>query len=210
MRKSVVSTLIICLLALAGFGYVALSGSSQVGDFNYARFSADRSDAAGVRLAVIEDLRCPSCRRHHLEVLPKVLQRYAPAQRPVVYYVPYPVTRSDSMALGIKAQSYAAHHRVPLHEVNQALYEADSTRLSLDEAEALLARRFGAIAPDARAALDAESERKLREDARYLSSLGIASTPTVIVDGAVLQGPKAEVLQEYIDKALERQARRGG
>lgn len=210
MRKSLLSTIVVCVLALLGFAYVVLSGSSQIGDFNYARFSAEGSGDAPVRIAVIEDLRCPSCRRHHLEVLPKVLDKYTPAQRPTVYYAPYPVTRSDSMALSVKAQSYATFHHRPLHEVNQALYEADSTRLSLDEAESLLARRFGAIDAAGRAALDAESERTLRENARYLSSLGIASTPTLIVNGVVLQGPKSEVLQQHIDKALDAQRPRGG
>jgi protein-disulfide isomerase len=209
LPKSLISTAAVVLLALLGFAYVALSGSPRIGDFNYARFTAEGSSTAPVHIAVIEDLRCPSCRRNHLDVLQKVLPRYTPTQQAVVYYVPYPVTRSDSMALSVKALSYADFHKRPFSEISLALYKADSTRLSLDEAEALLAREFGPIAADARAALDAQSQERLREQNRYLSSIGIVSTPTVIVNGAVLQGPKAEVLAEYIEKALDH-SRHGG
>lgn len=209
MLKPLISTLAVALLALLGFAYVALSGSPEIGDFDYARFTAEGSDTAPVRIAVIEDLRCPSCRRNHLDVLSKILPKYTPAGQAVVYYVPYPVTRSDSMALSAKALSYASFHKRPFSEISLALYQADSTRLSLDEAEALLAREFGPIPADARAALDEASQQQLREQNRYLSSIGIVSTPTVIVNGAVLQGPKAEVLDEHIEKALER-SRHGG
>lgn len=204
MRNTVVSTLLVLGLAAAGFAYVALSGAATVEGFDYARFEPVGDAAAPVKVAVIEDLRCPSCRKTNLEILPQALGEYVARRQVVVYHVPFTFTRSDSLALGVLARSHSVHHGVPLHEVNAALYRADSPRLSLEAAEALLVERFGEVAADAREELERVAAQRLRDDGKYLARLGISQTPTVIVDDVVLHAPAAALLRQHIELALAR------
>jgi|GEM_PF-6025510 len=201
MRKSLFATIALFFFALIGLAYVLASGPERLPEFDYSRYLPESQYLAPVRIAVIEDLRCPGCRKSHMEVLPKVLDLVERTDFAVVH-IPYPVARVDSLALNVMAQTYAIYHgRLP-SEVNALLFEADAPRLSMAQAENLLLSRYGAIDSTLRADLELAAERTLRENVRYLRSLGIGTVPTVIVNGVVLHAPRAEVLAEQIRAAF--------
>lgn len=201
MPKSAYATLLVFVFAISGLAYVLASGPERLPEFDYARYLPASELDAPVKIAVIEDLRCPGCRIAHMEVLPKALEFSASEPAPALVHIAYPVARTDSLALNVLARSYARHHRRDVGEVNDLLFAADSPRLSLEQAEQLLEQRYGAIDPQQRGSIEQAVEKQLREDIRYLRSLGISTVPTVIVNGTVLHGPKAEVLAEHIRAA---------
>jgi protein-disulfide isomerase len=201
MPRSALLSALVFVLAFSGLAYVLASGPEQMPEFSYARYFGESAQAAPVRIAVIEDLRCPGCRKSHVEVLPRALSELADEVQPELVHITYPVARSDSLELAVLAQTYARYHERPGAEVSALLFEADAPRLSLKQAEDLLLKRYGAVDPDERKAIEDAAEKQLREDASYLRSLGIASVPTVIVNGVVLHAPRAEVLIEHIRSA---------
>lgn len=201
MPKSALLSALVFALAFSGLAYVLASGPEQMPEFSYSRYFAESAQAAPVRIAVIEDLRCPGCRKSHVEVLPRALSELADEVQPELVHITYPVARSDSLALAVLAQTYARFHERPAAEISALLFEADAPRLSLEQAEEVLLKRYGTVDPARRPAIEQAAEKQLREDAGYLRSLGIASVPTVIVNGAVLHAPRAEVLIEHIRSA---------
>jgi len=201
MPKSVLLSLCIFALALAGLVYVLVSGPTQLPEFSYSRYFSDSAQPAAVRIAVIEDLRCPGCRKSHVEVLPRALSEFAGELQPEVVHITYPVARSDSLAMAVLAQTYARFHARSGAEVSGLLFEADSPRLSLDQAEALLLKHYGPVDPEQRSGIEQAAEKQLKDDASYLRSLGIGSVPTLIVNGTVLHAPRAEILIEHIRTA---------
>lgn len=156
---------------------------------------------APITFIEFSDFECPYCRRHSLEVMPRLLAAYPDQIRYV--YKDYPITSIHPNAIPAAEAAQCANEQGAFWEYHNLLFEMQlelgpeaymeyATELDLDmDAFSLCVqeRRYAEI---------------VRADYDYASSLGVRSTPTFFINGiAVIGALPFEEIARIIDAELD-------
>ena len=162
--------------------------------------------SAPVTMAVFEDFRCPGCQNFELNVMPDIRREYVDDGRVRVAYfdlpVVAPVTASEHVArVGecVFRQSNDAfwEMKTPLYRAQQQLGDARRVvELALTYAPGIDAGALDACLADP------SSLQAVRDDATLAVRLEVRATPTVFVNGRMVDSPSATAVRAALDAAL--------
>ncbi|MFC7142808.1 DsbA family protein [Halosimplex aquaticum] len=148
------------------------------------------SDDAPVTVGVYKDLACPACRQFNAQVKPNIASEYV--EQGVVRYEHY-----DFPLDMHEPQSYTAANaaRAVQHEADDETFFAFTDRLFDNQSDlgpgtyADLADEEGVDGDAVRSAAEGRTFRTvIREDKQQGIDAGVRGTPTVVVDGSMLDG----------------------
>lgn len=216
--RFMVGTLLLAFGLGLSVGYVVWGGSptSSTDTSQYAQTSQDNTrydipihdddptwgpEDAPITMIEFSDFECPYCRRHSLDVLPRLLAAY-PGQIRYVYK-DFPLTSIHPNAIPAAEAAQCAHEQDAFWEFHDLLFEM---RLELG-LEAYM-EYAGELDLDMDAFTLCVEERRYTEivlaDYDFASSLGVRSTPTFFINGiAVLGALPLEEFERIIDAELD-------
>jgi protein-disulfide isomerase len=157
------------------------------------------SDAA-VTIVEFTDYGCPFCRRHALEVLPGLLERYGDTIRYAVRHFPIPALTPNALAAADAAE--CAHRQGRYWEYREAvLRETASLSAELLQATAVAVgldtESFG------RCLADPATRDAVEGDILDAWEHGVTGTPTFFINGRRFVGARPlEELELYVGLAL--------
>lgn len=178
--------------------------SSRTGPYEDALFHDPTSPVAGnpegdVTIVEFFDYNCPYCRK----VAPMIAEfsRNDPKLR--IIYKEFPVLGPDSMYAAQAALAARLQNRY--HEFHRALMQASG---SLAEEQILqIAREVGLDTTKLKANMrDPAIAEAIERNLALARELGLFATPSLVIDGQVLQGAvKRDKLEELIDQVRQGQ-----
>ena len=156
---------------------------------------------AAVTIVEFTDYGCPFCRRHAVEVLPDLLERYGDSIRYVVRHFPIPALTVNAIAAAEAAE--CAHRQGRFWDYKEALLRATDALT-----EETLRGQTTAAGLDAEPFMRCLDERATREiverDILDAWRHGVTGTPTFFINGRRFRGARPlEELELYIQLALQ-------
>lgn len=159
---------------------------------------------APVVLVVYSDYRCPFCAKFSRDTEPQLVDKYVEAGKLRIEWRDLPIFGEESMVAARAGRAAAAQGR--FWEFNSALYAAapDRGHPTFDQA-ALRGFAQQAGVPDldrfARDAADTSVDSDIAADALEANMIGVASTPSFVIDGyPVLGAQPLSAFEQLIEK----------
>jgi len=158
------------------------------------------SEDARITIIEFSDYECPFCKQWHLEVWPKIQEKYGDQVRLV--YRDFPLSSIHANAIpaaeaancaGEQDQYWGFNEQLLSGdmEFNRTSYEKMAQNLNLDLAsfqECLDENRF---------------QKEVEDDMNYAAELGVRSTPTFFINGLAVVGAQPfDVFEKIIDMEL--------
>jgi protein-disulfide isomerase len=155
---------------------------------------------AAITIIEFSDYECPYCRKWHLEVFPRLRQKYPDQLRFV--FRDFPLTSIHPNAVPAANAANCANDQGKFWEFNEALFSmqaglntkayqmyAEELELDMDEFnECFSSGRY---------------EAEVMADLEWAAQLGVRSTPTFFLNGIALVGAQPyEVFEQVIEKEL--------
>jgi protein-disulfide isomerase len=159
-------------------------------------------DNAPITIVEFSDYQCPFCARS--EPLVKDALAAYPTQARLVYKH-FPLTSIHPQALGAATAAAAAQKQGKFWEMHEKLF-ANQRALAPEQIKEY-ARQLGLNL--ARFEADMQSEEikaALQEDAQLAQRVGVRGTPTIFVNGRILQNRSLDGFKEIIDPILKNAA----
>jgi protein-disulfide isomerase len=167
---------------------------------------------APVQVEVFEDFQCPYCQRFTLQVEPQLVDQYVVPGKVRFIYRTLAFLGDESQWAAVAADLAADQNKFwPFHDylftnnlgenvgsfsLDRLLQMAELSGLDMDQFRAGMTldnarQRFAAIQADGR---------------QRAGELGISATPTVVVDGVVMDSPDFDTVSAAIDAAVAKAA----
>lgn len=196
---------------LLAAGAFAGSAAAQVPPISAEDRALGRADAP-VQVVEYASLSCPHCAQWHAEVWPEFRRRYVETGRVRFALREVLTDPAEVAAAGFLLARCAPPARY--YDALAVLFDAQAqivTSPSPVDTFATLGPQFGVAEPQVRACFrDEAAFNALNARLDRTRSAGIASTPTFVINGRILQGEQSvEQLAAVIDPLLAGSARRG-
>ena len=161
------------------------------------------NQAAPVEIEVFNDYQCPPCVTFNMK-LKNVLEKYPGKVR--IVFRNFPLTRTHLNALAAAQSAEAAGFQGKFIEMIDLLFAKQSEWAQSNNAKKLFRLYARSLELDLnKFSLDVNSydvQQRIQLDLERAKSLGVPGTPTVLVDGKMIEHEDRENLNQLIDAAL--------
>ena len=154
-----------------------------------------------ITIVEFSDYECPYCRRHNLEVLPLLREKYAGQIRFI--HKDFPLTAIHPNALSAAGAAHCAWKQGEYWQFHDLLFER-ADELSLDLYEEIISE-LGLDLDQYRDCFEAgEYSKGIQDDILLARNLELQSTPTFYINGIPLVGAYPyQVFEQIIDYLIE-------
>lgn len=167
----------------------------------------DRGDpAAPIVIVELSDFGCPYCAKHALETLPLLEREYVDQGKVFYKYVPFVLGMFPNADRAVRAAECAGRQG-RFWQMHDSVYANQNDWKRGSQPDRVLQRLGHAVAPDTAAwtacySSDATASRTRAANDRA-GRLGIRATPTMFVNGQIVQGAlPMDVFREGLDAML--------
>ena len=158
---------------------------------------------AQVSIVEFSDYQCPFCARAD-PLMKEVLKLY-PDQVNLVYKH-FPLVSIHQMALGAAQAAVAAQKQGKFWEMHEILF-ANQRALQPEKLKEY-AKQIGLDVAKFEADMNSdETKSSIQEDMRLSQTVGVRGTPTMFVNGKLIQNRSAEGFKQTVDAALKEKAK---
>lgn len=227
MQMLVLITVGILLLVVIGFVlYFAATGGGDKRDgdsgettTNPVPFAYDQQPRLGqadapVKIVEFGDFRCPSCKQYHEQFVPQLKEDFIDDGKAAYYFINLPILGEGSLRAALAAESI--QERYPnsdvywdYHEAIFANQDAENESWPTTEALVQLAEEHIPDIDTAQLKKDIEEQTymdKVNDDMQKGQSAGVSGTPTVFVNGQLLDEDHTfqySLLKEAVQEGYE-------
>jgi protein-disulfide isomerase len=197
-------TVVVAVLVVAGILIVPRLGAPEAADLDVSGQPVLGAADAPVTMVVFEDFRCPGCQNFELNVMPGIRRDYVEDGRVRVVYMNLPVLGPASDYVARVGECVYTQSNEAFWEMKTPLYRAQAELTDNRRAlELALTYAPGVDAAQVDACMaDPASLEAVRADSATATSLGLRSTPSVVVNGVAVATPSADAVRAAIDAAL--------
>ena len=157
---------------------------------------------ASVTIVEFSDYQCPFCARSE-PLIAQALEAYPTQARFVFKH--FPLTSIHPHAMGASKAAVAAQKQGKFWEMHELLF-ANQRALSPEQLQGY-AQQIGLDMEQFKADMEsAEVENLVKEDMRLAQQVGVRGTPTIFVNGKILQNRSLDGFKQLIGPALKEKA----
>ena len=161
------------------------------------------NQVAPVEIEVFNDYQCPPCATFNVR-LKSVLEKYPGKVR--IVFRNFPLTRTHLNALAAAQSAEAAGFQGKFIQMIDLLFAKQSEWAQSNNAKKLFRLYAHSLELDLnKFSLDVNSydvQQRIQLDVERAKSLGVPGTPTVLIDGKMIEHEDSENLNQLIDAAL--------
>lgn len=208
----IISTIAIIVIIFAGLFMLASrdNDSKTTAEFNYSELPRLGSENAPVKIVEFGDFKCPACASFSTGIKPQIVQQYIEQDKAALYFVNMAFIGPDSTTASLAALSI-------YHQNNDAFwkfYDAIYANQGDENKEWATTDYLVSLAQNEKLDIDYDLLRKDIEERTYLSELqrdiqlagdsGVSSTPTLFVNGVMVDEPfNMEAIDAEVQAAAE-------
>lgn len=215
---------IIAVLAVGILIYTANAGkSSRVAypdldkltiDFTPSDFNENEQPyigdpAAPVKIVEFSDYKCPACKRWNELVLPELKSQYIDTGLAVLYYIDYPFLAPDSNLAALAGESLYQQNQEWFWTYYDKISELQGKKADTWATPEFIMNLVETYIPEADVDLlkkDLEKQtyvENIKKDILIGEFFGVGGTPTVFVNGTMLEDASFESIQRAVEEALK-------
>lgn len=211
-RKRMAGWGLAAVLAVGFFALVgpqlvsSLTSSSSTANFNLNGQPYLGSDNASVNVVAFEDYRCPHCGNFERTVKPKLVENHVDTGEAKFYFINFPILGSESRTAAIAAECVYKQDEDEFWKYNDALFENQRSLQTDTDSLVSLARENteGLNYDNLRQCISNEgTAAQVRKDRQMGQSNGVSSTPTVYVNGKLVDDWSYPNLKSVIEAELQ-------
>lgn len=200
-RRLTLVTAALLVIALGGFLLYSrqTSTASDDGTLDLSAQPAFGSADAPVSLVLFEDFRCPHCATFTEQVLPQIERAFVDSGQVRIHFVNFPVLGPASQRVAVAAECVSRQSESAFWDLEDALFRSQAELDDAGRLRDLVATYAPGIDQDAfrRCLADEETADAVAADVAAARSFGLTGTPSVVVDGRVV-----EATQAALDRAI--------
>lgn len=213
-RLTLITLVILALLAVGAILYFqfAPQQSATTGVSSELDLSGQPllgQEDAPVEIAVFEDFKCPACQFFDAEVMPQLERELIDTGQARFYFLNFPFLGPDSTTAAIAGECVYNQDEAAFWEYKTLLFRAQGPESEEWATPAFLA----GIARDNLPQLDADALQSCIEDETYAEEVaadrdmgnaaGVQGTPSVYVNGELLESFEFATIQAAVENAQE-------
>ena len=211
----VIATLLVALLIAAGVWWAQRSHASQAAStFDYAGQPFLGQASAPVKMVVFEDFKCPNCKSFEENIFPEIQQKYVDTGKVQVYKINYPflamaaqLPTDDSLQAAEAAECvYDQKSNDGYNRYAAILFRAQGSEQTVwatkDKLEELAGSVDGLDMGRFHDCLQSDATKaRVEADKKQGDNAGVQGTPSVFVNGKLIETFSAEDIGKAIDAA---------
>lgn len=215
-RILIVSTIALVVIIFVGLYMLAAKDNSNAGSsaepvsFNYSELPRLGNEDAPVKIVEFGDFKCPACAQFSGVIKPQIVQEYVNQDKAAFYFVNMAFIGPDSTTASLAALSVYHQNSDAFWTYYDALYANQGD----ENKEWATTDYLVSLAQKESLPIDFDLLRKDIEDKTYIDELqtdielakntGVTSTPTVFVNGVMVDEPfNIEAIDAQIKAASE-------
>ncbi|CAM4234783.1 DsbA family protein [Paenibacillus typhae] len=212
----IVATIAVVVIIFVGLFMLAARDSSTAGtsaapvEFNYSELSRLGSEDAPIKIVEFGDYKCPACAQFAGVIKPQIVQEYVNQDKAALYFANLAFIGDDSKTAALAALSVYHQNSDAFWTYYDAIYANQGDENKEWATEDFLVE----LAQKEELPIDYDLLRKDIEDKTYNSQLeseiqlasasGVSSTPTLFVNGVMVDEPfNMEAIDAQIQAASE-------
>ena len=204
MKKTLSAVLFVSISAVGIYWYTSApatlntSANTSVIELSRSMGSAD----APIVLEEFSSLTCPHCATFHKSVYPDLIKKYVETGKVRIEFKSFPL---DNLALAANLLALSLPKENFFQFINHALFYQDALFKAPKETLLEWSRRVGISQKDFEAIIsDKDSANAVQKNIiLYQKKYNIKGTPTVVINGVVVDKVEKETVFKAIEKALE-------
>jgi protein-disulfide isomerase len=189
----------------------SVSGESSGSDpFRLEKQPSLGSSEAKVKVVEFGDYKCPACKRFSDEIFPRIREEFIDTGKIEFYFINFQFIAPDSVTAGIAGECVYRQSEAAFWQFHEALYTNQGEESQRWATPSTLLRLAREHAPGLDyAALETcisktQYEADVKEDEKLGSRAGVTGTPSIFVNGKIVQRWTYDGLKAAIERELEK------
>lgn len=211
-RVMAVATILVAAVLIVGVWYSTRGSRSEVdpdvaGSVLAGALTMGAEDAP-VTVVEFGDYKCPGCRIFDQLIFPVLHEEYIEPGLVRFQFIHFPFLGPDSVTAAVAVKAVQQQDPEAAWNLHHALFENQGRQNVQWATRAYIAELARQVAPDidhdklAEDLTNRDISAAVRRESEYTRRMGVNATPSLMVNGQLVDGPNYEDLRQAIDAAL--------